>query len=323
MPQTASRPRRALPAVFLTALTAVGLLAACAEPAAGPSPAGSPLTTPAATITLPGATSAEGITAGEGGTFYAGDLLAGDIFQGSLDERTAERFIDAPQGRMAAGMAADVSRDLLFVAGGSTGQGFVYGLADGADVRTYEFADPETSFINDVAVTADSAWFTNSRRGVLYTVPLEEEQEPGKARTVELTGPAAETPGDFNLNGIVATDDGRLIVAHSANEAVYTVDPETGASKAIEGLKLPHVDGLVLEGRVLWAVQNLLNQISRITLDEDITSGTLDSVITSDLFQTPTTAALVGNKLLVVNAKFDTGFPPTAETYEVVVVNAR
>jgi hypothetical protein len=44
-------------------------------------------------------------------------------------------------------------------------------------------------------------------------------------------------------------------------------------------------------------------------------------VITSELFQVPTTAALFGSRLAVVNAKFDTGLPPTADQYEVIVVN--
>ena len=38
-------------------------------------------------------------------------------------------------------------------------------------------------------------------------------------------------------------------------------------------------------------------------------------------WQTPTALARFGRRLAVVNAKFDTGFPPTADQYEVVVVN--
>jgi hypothetical protein len=72
-------------------------------------------------IVLPGATSAEGIAAGRGATFYAGDLFAGDIFRGNIRRGTAQLFIDAPEGRMAVGMAADLRHDLLFVAGGFTG----------------------------------------------------------------------------------------------------------------------------------------------------------------------------------------------------------
>jgi len=97
---------------------------------------------PAEVIVLPGARSAEGIAAGRGTTFYAGDLFAGDIFRGSIRRGTAERFIDAPPGRMAVGMAADLRHDLLFVAGGFTGQGYVYDLRTGATVASYQFAAP-------------------------------------------------------------------------------------------------------------------------------------------------------------------------------------
>jgi hypothetical protein len=93
-------------------------------------------------IVLPGASSAEGITAGRGATFYAGDLFAGDIFRGNIRRGTAELFIDAPAGRMAVGMAADLRHDLLFVAGGFTGQGYVYDLNSGATVASYQFAAP-------------------------------------------------------------------------------------------------------------------------------------------------------------------------------------
>ena len=89
----------------------------------------------------------------------------------------------------------------------------------------------------------------------------------------------------------------------------------------IAGVSVPNVDGIVLQGRRLWAVQNT-NQVTRIRLSADLTCGVVDEVITSDLFQVPTTAALFGNRLAVVNAKFDTGFPPTADQYEVVLVHA-
>jgi hypothetical protein len=145
----------------------------------------------------------------------------------------------------------------------------------------------------------------------------------GPARTLELSGPAADLSGEFNLNGIAATANGKtLIVAHSGTGQLYTVDPASGASAAIAGVSVPFVDGIVLEGRRLWAVQNFTNQVSRIRLAPDLTSGLVEEVITSDLFQIPTTAARFGSRLAVVNAKFDTGFPPTADQYEVVVVNA-
>jgi sugar lactone lactonase YvrE len=283
---------------------------------------------PAEVIVLPGASSAEGITAGRGTTFYAGDLFAGDIFRGSIRRGTAELFIDAPTGRMAVGMAADLRHDLLFVAGGFTGQGYVYDLRSGATVASYQFATPSppppappTTVINDVAVTGRGAWFTDSRQAQLYFVPVNRAGVPGPFRTLAVSGPAADTSGEFNLNGIQATANGKtLIVAHSANGQLYRVDPSTGASATIAGVSVPQVDGIVLQGRRLWAVQNT-NQVTRIRLAADLSAGVMEEVITSDLFQVPTTAALFGSRLAVVNAKFDTGFPPTADQYEVIVVD--
>jgi len=277
---------------------------------------------PAELIVLPGASSAEGIAAGRGATFYAGDLFAGDIFRGNLQRGTAELFIDAPAGRMAVGMAADLPHQLLFVAGGFTGQAYVYDTRSGATVASYQLGDPATSIINDVAVTKRGAWFTDSLQARLYFVPVSPTGVPAPTfRTLELSGPAADTSGAFNLNGIQATPSGKtLIVAHSTTGQLYTVNPTTGASATIAGVSVPNVDGIVLEGRRLWAVQNT-NQVTRIRLAPDLASGVVEEVITSDLFQTPTTAARFGSRLAVVNAKFDTGIPPTADQYEVVLVD--
>jgi sugar lactone lactonase YvrE len=273
-------------------------------------------------IVLPGATSAEGIAAGRGATFYAGDLFAGDIFRGNIRRGTAELFIDAPAGRMAVGMAADLRHGLLFVAGGFTGQGYVYDLGTGATVASYQFATPPATVINDVAVTKRGAWFTDSLQAQLYFVPVSRAGVPGPSRTLGLSGPAADTSGEFNLNGIQATANGKtLIVAHSANGQLYTVDPMTGSSATIAGVSVPNVDGIVLAGRRLWAVQNT-NQVTRIRLGRHLRSGVVDKVITSVLFQTPATAARFGSHLAVVNAKFDTGIPPTADQYEIVLVKA-
>ena len=59
------------------------------------------------TITLTGATSAEGIATGIGSSFYAGDLFKGDIYRGDLRSGSESLFVDAPTGRMALGMKVD------------------------------------------------------------------------------------------------------------------------------------------------------------------------------------------------------------------------
>jgi hypothetical protein len=153
-------------------------------------------------------------------------------------------------------------------------------------------------------------------------VPVSRAGVPEPFRTLELSGPAADTSGAFNPNGMQAARGRRiLIVGHSTNGELYTVDPTTGASATIAGISVPEVDGLVLKGRRLRAVQNT-NQVSRIRLDRDLAAAVVEKVIAGDLFQSPSTAARFGRRLAVVNAKFDTGFPPTADQYEVVLVKA-
>jgi sugar lactone lactonase YvrE len=275
-------------------------------------------------IVLPGATSAEGIATGAGSAYFAGDLFEGDIYRGDLRSGSAELFVDAPTGRMALGMKVDVRHDLLFVAGGFGGQGYVYDASTGADVAVVTLSDPELEMtaINDVALTTDEAWFTDSFQPQLYRVPIAPDGSIGAASTLTLSGPAANLSGDFNLNGIAATADGKtLVVAHSGDSTLYTVNPATGASAPIVGADVPSVDGILLEAGRVWAVQNMLNQVTELRLSPDLSSASVGQVITSPLFQVPTTVARHGNTLALVNAKFDTGIPPTADQYEVVLIN--
>ena len=272
-------------------------------------------------IVLKGATSAEGIAAGSGTTFYAGDLALGDIYRGDIQKEKARLFIDVSdfdsQPRAAVGMKADTRNDLLFVAGGATGKAFVYNTESGEPVEDFTLAP---GFINDVTLTRDGAWFTNSAAGELYFLPVGWHGKLGDVKTLKLKGPAAGLTGPFNLNGIAAAEDGRvLIVAHSNNRALYTVDPETGKSAKIKGVDVENVDGILVRGRTIWAVQNFLNQISRIRLAEDLSSGEVREVITSKHFDIPTTIARFDDTLAAVNAQFNRPASP----HEVVLVPAR
>jgi sugar lactone lactonase YvrE len=275
------------------------------------------------TIVLPGASSAEGIATGSGSTFYAGDLFGGDIFRGDLRTGAVERFIDAPAGRNALGIRVDEKHGLLFVAGGFTGQGYVYDLATGATIASYQFGTPPGSIINDVIVSDGIAWFTDSVQPHLYGVPITGDGSVGAFTTLTVTGPAADLTGAFNMNGIAAAPNGTLIVAHSANGTLYTVDPATGASAPIAGADVENVDGILVDGHRLWAVRNLNNQIVELRLSGDLSSATIVRRIGDTAFKVPTTVARWGGRLATVNAKFDTGFPPTATSYEVVEVDAR
>ncbi|MDQ0676815.1 sugar lactone lactonase YvrE [Arthrobacter pascens] len=288
------------------------------------SPATATLSNCESVIVLDGATSAEGIAAGEGDTFYAGDLALGDIYRGDIRKGDAELFIDVSDfvsaPRNAVGMKADVRNDLLFVAGGP-GHAYVYNTETAKPVADVVLTTSPASFINDVTLTRNGAWFTSSAAPELYFIPVGTTGELGAVETLPLSGPAADITGAFNLNGIASANDSRtLIVAHSGKGELYTVNPATGESALIEGVSVENVDGIVVQDDQLWAVQNFSNQISRIELSDDLSSGELEDVITSKDFNVPATAALFGDTLAAVNAQF---MHPEDTRFEVVLVPAR
>ena len=303
--------RRSL-AAFLLILLSVALIAA-APAQAFPE-----------VIPLPDGFQPEGIAVGTGSTFYVGSIPTGAIYRGDLRTGEGEVLVPAQPGRAAIGLKYDERTGLLFVAGGPTGYAYIYDGQTGATVAEIQLTTA-TSFINDVVITRDAAYFTNSSQPILYRVPLENNGELPATPTVEeipLSGDYQFVPNAFNANGIAATPNGKtLIIVNSADGALYNVDPATGVATRIDlgGAAVPNGDGILLQGKTLYVVQNRLNQIAVVELNPQLTEGTITETITSPNFRVPTTIARFGNALYAVNARF--GTPPTPDTeYEVVRV---
>ena len=181
-------------------------------------------------------------------------------------------FIDGEPGRVAVGLEYDNRCGLLFVAGGATGQGYVYDAATGDPIATLQFTAPG-SFVNDVTVTAGAAYFTESQQAALYRVGLVDCTPSEPVVTIPLAGEWTQVPG-FNANGIVSDPSGkRLIVVNSTTGGLFNVDPTTGTAGADRGAAGNAGDGLLLRGRTLYVVQNRLNQIAVVALDPGWESG--------------------------------------------------
>src|SRR5512133_3307539 len=73
-------------------------------------------------IALPTGFQPEGITVGQGSTFYTGSLANGAIYRGDLRTGEGSVFIPGSAGQVSVGMKYDESSHYLFVAGGPTGQ---------------------------------------------------------------------------------------------------------------------------------------------------------------------------------------------------------
>jgi hypothetical protein len=278
-------------------------------------------------IALPNGFRPEGIVVGNGSDIYAGSLGTGAIYRADL--RTGEGEIAVPPqgGRVAVGLSFDARSGYLFVAGGPGGEGYVYDASSGASVGVYPFTtDP--SFVNDVIVTKDAAYFTDSFRPFIYRLPLGSDgqlPDPAQVEAIGLSGDFVFVPGAFNANGIDATPNGKsLVIVHSSRGELYHVDPDTGAAHLIDlaGGSVPNGDGILLDGKMLYVVQNQLNQIAIVKLNPDLLAGEIVAHISNPAFRVPTTVAEFGNSLYAVNARF--GTPPAPDTeYEIVRVDKK
>jgi sugar lactone lactonase YvrE len=276
-------------------------------------------------IPLPNGWQPEGIAIGNGNTFYVGSIPTGAVYRGDLRTGKGAVLVQGVTGRAATGLKHDRGR--LFVSGAATGKAFVYDAKSGALVRELQLATgPDPTFVNDVVVTKGAAYFTDSFRAVLYRLPLGKKGEPAAAaQTIPLTGDFQLVAGQFNLNGIDATPNGKKLVAvQSTNGKLFTIDPKTGATREIGlgGATLPNGDGIVLHGKTLYVVQNRDNKIARIALDPRLRTGRITRYLTDPDFRVPTTIDDHGRRLYAVNARF--GTPPTPTTdYDVVQLRKR
>jgi sugar lactone lactonase YvrE len=245
-----------------------------------------------------------------GDQFYVGSIPTGAVFRGNL--RTGEGdedFVPPQSGRNSIGMKVDRGR--LFVAGGPSGMAFVYDARTGENITSFQLSTGG-SFINDVVVTKDAAWFTNSLQSVLYRVPLGPGGSPGTTvQEIPLGGDYAPGPG-FNVNGIDATPNGKtLIIVQSGLGKLYSVtlagiaNEITLTSPEGDAESVPQGDGILLDGKTLYVVQNRMNQVAKIALSSDLASGVVLTRLTSADFDVPTTIAEHGNSLYAVNARFE------------------
>jgi sugar lactone lactonase YvrE len=268
-------------------------------------------------IDLPNGFRPEGIAIGPGHTFYVGSIPTGAVVRGDLRTGTHSPLVPAQAGRAAIGIDVD-NRGRIFVAGGPTGHGYVYDANTGANIADYSFTAPP-AFVNDVVVTDTAAWFTDSVNPFLYRVAIAPDGTLGGAMAVPLTGDIVYQAG-FNVNGIDATPNGKtLVIVQSNTGELFTVDTDDvddeGEADADEidlgGAAVPG-DGLLLDGKTLYAVRRNPDQVLVIRLRHHLSSGRIVGAITSPGLDDPTTIDEFGHLLYAVNGRFST--PPQPDT---------
>ncbi len=294
-------------------------------------------------IAIPTGFEAEGIELGKGHEFFLGansftslfgeaffgiphplSELAGAIYKGNLS--TGEgAILSPPTGKSASGLSYDPRTDYLYAATGFggfvdgsftfTGQGVtVYDASSGDIIMEIGFGDGTGIAINDCLVTRAGVYCTDSFNPNLYKVVLEEGGRLPSTPVVEVIPMSGfELVPGFNANGLVGKFDGKqLVIVNIGTGVLYRVDTASGEAStiAIEGAEqlFPDGDGLYLDGRTLYIMQNFSNKIAVVQLSGDLSGGEFIKNIPGEGEINPlnvaTTIIGFGNSLYAINTHF-------------------
>jgi streptogramin lyase len=294
MPRTSRTRVIPFAAGLSAAALSAGLLAA---PAAAAPPSG------VEQVDLVTGSQPEGIATGPAGTFFAGSRTDGAIYSGDVRTGELTQVVAGSAESVAVGLVYDDRSGLLWVAGGRAGTVTAY--LGGTPVYSERIIG--AGFLNDVVVTEDAVYVTDSFRASLVVVRLDADGLPlGEPSPLQLTGEYVQ-PAGFGANGIRELPTGDLVVVSGG--VLYAVDPITGVADVIEvrGRQLTAGDGLVLDGSTLYVVNGYGgNEVAVLRLSADATSAQAVGVIRSAELDRPTTGALVDGSLYVVNGRFGT-----------------
>jgi hypothetical protein len=294
-------------------------------------------------IAIPTGFEAEGIELGKGHEFFVGanslssafgeaffgiphelSESAGAIYKGNL--RTGEGAILAPPtGKPVSGLSYDPRTDYLYAATGSfdydansgsfitQDQGvIVYDASSGDVITEITFGDGMT--INDCLVTRAAVYCTDSFNPDLYKVVLENGGRLPSTPVFEVIPmPGFVMVAGFNANGLVGDFDGRqLVIVNISTGVLYRVDTASGEATPleIEGAEQLFVDGdgLYLDGRTLYIVQNFQDKIAVVQLSGDLNGGEFIKNFPGEgefnPLNIPTSVIGFGNSLYAINTNF-------------------
>ena len=271
----------------------------------------------------------EGFAIGRGAIAYDGSV-DGSIYRVNLRNGKGEILVEAEDGFNAdtdcykLGMRVDPRTNYLFVAGCQQGNAYVFDADNGTLLAEYQMPLPEGTegdtyqLVNDLTITKDAVYFTDSHQPLLYRLPLSNNgglPAAGAATAIVLSGDFVNiTPeeGCCGANGIVSTPDGKTLIVGQSNYAqLYRVDPKTGhadtivVDQPISGF----LDGLAFRGGVLYIMTpqdypEIPEMVQVVTLSKDLLSAQYNGFLTDPLLDGVASGALFGSSLYVNSARY-------------------
>ncbi|MCH7920580.1 MAG: hypothetical protein IIC50_21690 [Planctomycetes bacterium] len=273
-------------------------------------------------IPIPAGFEAEGIQLGKDQDFFVGTVSwsgnlanSGAIYKGNLVTGEGQILVP-PTGKPVAGLSYDARTDYLYAATGHSGgfagprweQGLkVYTATSGRLLGEIIFGDDMV--INDVLVTDTAVYCTDSVSTTLYKVALENDGKVFSSTVAKIEMTGFEMAEGFNANGLVGDFDGKeLVIINITTGVLYLVNTESGAATPVnvqgDEQLFPDGDGLYMDGRTLYIMQNFSQKIAVVDLSDDLTQGTFIKNIVSDDFSIPTTITGFGSCIYAINTHF-------------------
>lgn len=250
------------------------------------------------------------------GSYYVGSLYKRKIVKVGADGRESDFVAQAQDGLWAVlGMKVDAARRELWANAcnladrqppmipddeATRGQGgvFRYDLRTGRLLARYLVGSKAAPrCFNDLVLAPDGAAYLSSGPDGVYRV---RRDEPRPELLAEHAG---------FINGIAASDDGRLLFLADHQRGVQVMDVATRAVIPVKmpaGETLSGVDGLYVRGRMLVAVQNGRRNRPERLLQAEL-SASMDAVTCFSVlergrpdYDVPTTGVLVGGDVVYI-----------------------
>jgi sugar lactone lactonase YvrE len=244
------------------------------------------------------------------GRFFVGSLENGQVVSGEVNSGVVSPFLAAGVNGMssAAGIKVD-QQGRLFVAGGYSGQIFIYDIATTKLLARFQVSATQTVINDFVTLSNGDTYVTDSLNPYLYKISSDKSGNFSlDQQWLALNGTAIQYQNGLNLNGIVATADNQYLIVGQTNVGkLFRIELATRKVDEIDlgGEAVLNADGILLDGRRLYVTRNAANLIAVVQLSRDYLRGKVVKTITSAAFQFPTALAKAGEQLLVVNAQLD------------------
>ncbi len=293
-------------------------------------------------IAIPTGFEAEGIERGKGAEFFLGGFsfssvlvpafggpphpmseYAGAIFKGNLRTGEGAILVDTRPtgGKPVSGLSYDPRTDYLYAATGFadlvngiiTDQGvIVYDASSGDVIMEIGFGD--NIVINDCLVTRRAVYCTDSINPDLYKLVLGKGGRlPSNPVFEVISMDGFEMQPGFNANGLVGKFNGKkLVIVNITTGVLYRVDTASGVASPIkikgdEKLFMDG-DGLHLDGRTLYIMQNFSDKIAVVKLSENFKRGKFIKNIPGadeiNPLKVATSIIGFGNSLYAINTHF-------------------